>query len=129
MVPLDSLYSNATTLFGQSSNSSSTEILNSSLSTNNNNNNDQQDDEPNLDPNERQVRERRVHRDAEKLRRESLKNGFERMKELLPDTVLNEKKSWSQSRLLDSGLQYIQELQAEKKQREREIRRLHEVIR
>ncbi|KAJ3059020.1 hypothetical protein HDU98_004956, partial [Podochytrium sp. JEL0797] len=79
--------------------------------------------------NDRQVLGRQSHRAAEKQRRESLKSGFDKMKELLPGSILNDQRNWSQTRLLDSGLDYIQHLQEEKRVRDREIRRLNEVVR
>ncbi|KAI9348469.1 hypothetical protein BDR26DRAFT_700536 [Obelidium mucronatum] len=78
---------------------------------------------------ERQARGRRVHRDAEKQRRESLRIGFERLKELLPERIIGSQKNWSQTRLLESGLEYIQLLKLESAKQERDARKLKEVVR
>ncbi|KAI9339659.1 hypothetical protein BDR26DRAFT_862084 [Obelidium mucronatum] len=76
------------------------------------------------------VRGRRVgHREAEKQRRESLKVGFERLKELLPHTIVGTDKVWSQAKLLESGLDYIEQLKEELAKKERENRKLKEAVR
>ncbi|KAI9339658.1 hypothetical protein BDR26DRAFT_862083 [Obelidium mucronatum] len=81
------------------------------------------------DDDDREARGRRVHREAEKQRRESLKIGFERMKELLPPAVVGTDKTWSQAKLLEAGLEYIEQLKEELVKRERENRKLKEAVR
>ncbi|KAJ3017678.1 UNVERIFIED_CONTAM: hypothetical protein HDU68_011527 [Siphonaria sp. JEL0065] len=78
---------------------------------------------------DREERGRRIHREAEKQRRESLKIGFEKMKELLPPAVVGIDKSWSQSKLLEAGLEYIEQLQQVLLKCERENRKLKEAVR
>ncbi|KAI9340935.1 hypothetical protein BDR26DRAFT_861086 [Obelidium mucronatum] len=79
--------------------------------------------------NERQERGRRVHREAERQRRISLRTGFEQLKELLPASTIGNYKSWSHTRLLESGLEYIEQLQEEIKVREKENRKLKDALR
>ncbi|KAJ3004637.1 UNVERIFIED_CONTAM: hypothetical protein HDU68_004966, partial [Siphonaria sp. JEL0065] len=76
-----------------------------------------------------QQRGRRAHRDAEKLRRESLRIGFEKLKDLLPAQTIGMNKSWSQAKLLESGLEYIERLKEESAKQERDQRKLKEAIR
>ncbi|KAJ3028665.1 UNVERIFIED_CONTAM: hypothetical protein HDU68_001148 [Siphonaria sp. JEL0065] len=62
---------------------------------------------------DRVERGRRVHREAEKQRRELLRIGFEKLKDLLPASTVANDKNWSQTRLLETGLEYIVALQRE----------------
>ncbi|KAI9339657.1 hypothetical protein BDR26DRAFT_862082 [Obelidium mucronatum] len=78
---------------------------------------------------EKEDRGRRVHREAEKQRRESLRTGFERLKDLLPPLVVGTDKIWSQAKLLESGLDYIEQLKEELVKKERENRKLKEAVR
>jgi hypothetical protein len=64
--------------------------------------------DPSLDS--KSERDRRVHREAEKQRRESLRSGFEKLKDLLPASTIATDKNWSQTRLLETALDYIGEL-------------------
>jgi hypothetical protein len=78
---------------------------------------DGNDSDPSLinnNNNDRIERGKRVHREAEKQRRESLRIGFEKLKDLLPtSSTIGSDKSWSQTRLLETGLEYIVALQKE----------------
>ncbi|KAJ3025550.1 UNVERIFIED_CONTAM: hypothetical protein HDU68_007019 [Siphonaria sp. JEL0065] len=74
---------------------------------------DGNDSDPPANDNNRVERGRRVHREAEKQRRESLRNGFEKLKDLLPASTVGADKNWSQTRLLETGLEYIVALQRE----------------
>ncbi|KAI9332061.1 hypothetical protein BDR26DRAFT_869588 [Obelidium mucronatum] len=79
--------------------------------------------------NEKQERERRVHRDAEKQRRESLRIGFEKLKDLLPASTIGSDKNWSQTRLLETGLEYIAELKRSAEAGKRENEMLKQALR
>jgi hypothetical protein len=74
-------------------------------------------------------RGRRVHREAEKQRRESLRIGFEKLKDLLPDSIIESDKNWSHTRLLEQGLLYIFELKKEANAKLEENVRLKEAVR
>ncbi|KAI9332059.1 hypothetical protein BDR26DRAFT_995729 [Obelidium mucronatum] len=52
----------------------------------------------------------KIHRENERQRRESLRVGFEKLKKLLPPSLTIGERSWSQPRLLECGLEYIEEL-------------------
>ncbi|KAJ3028664.1 UNVERIFIED_CONTAM: hypothetical protein HDU68_001147 [Siphonaria sp. JEL0065] len=74
-------------------------------------------------------RGRRVHREAEKQRRESLRIGFEKLKDLLPLSIIAAEKNWSQTKLLEQGLEYIAELKTEADAKMEENIRLKEAVR
>ncbi|KAJ3025551.1 UNVERIFIED_CONTAM: hypothetical protein HDU68_007020 [Siphonaria sp. JEL0065] len=74
-------------------------------------------------------RDRRVHREAEKQRRESLRTGFEKLKDLLPASTIATDKNWSQTRLLESALDYISELKKISDAKARENVKLKEALR
>ncbi|KAJ3026421.1 UNVERIFIED_CONTAM: hypothetical protein HDU68_005690 [Siphonaria sp. JEL0065] len=74
-------------------------------------------------------RDRRVHREAEKQRRESLRAGFEKLKDLLPASTLATDKNWSQTKLLESALDYISELKKVSEAKARENVQLNETLR
>ncbi|KAJ3028663.1 UNVERIFIED_CONTAM: hypothetical protein HDU68_001146 [Siphonaria sp. JEL0065] len=78
---------------------------------------------------ERQERSKKVHREAEKQRRVSLRIGFDKLKELLPASMTEGEKSWSQTRLLEYGLEYIVELKKESEEKARENIKFKEVLR
>ncbi|KAI9340936.1 hypothetical protein BDR26DRAFT_343698 [Obelidium mucronatum] len=74
------------------------------------------------------VKGRRIHRDAEKQRRDSLRTGFERLKELLPPATISANKTWSQTKLLESGVEYIERLLEEIREKDRDNRKLKEAV-
>ncbi|KAI9332060.1 hypothetical protein BDR26DRAFT_938088 [Obelidium mucronatum] len=74
-------------------------------------------------------RGRKVHREAEKQRRESLRLGFEKLKDLLPTSAIGSDKSWSQTRLLETGLDYILELKREADEKMMENIKLRDALR
>ncbi|KAJ3002775.1 UNVERIFIED_CONTAM: hypothetical protein HDU68_006009, partial [Siphonaria sp. JEL0065] len=78
---------------------------------------------------ERQERGKLVHREAERQRRVSLRTGFEELKNLLPASTIGNYKSWSHTRLLESGLEYIEHLQEEVRERDRQNRKLKDALR